>query len=107
MKKLIIAAIIAAGASVSASAASATAYWIQDGITLNARSGPSTHYEVLGKFRECTRVHVVAYKHGWAKVAYKHNYYWVSAKYLQDHKCAYGHGYKPRKIHKKHYSYGD
>ncbi|MCH2094700.1 MAG: hypothetical protein MK160_06220 [Rhodobacteraceae bacterium] len=96
MKKLIISAIIAT-AGLTASAASATTYWVQEGIKLNARTGPSTYYHAVGKFHGCTKLHVVAYKKGWAKVAYKHDYYWVSAKYLQNHAC-----YKAKK-HYKHY----
>lgn len=98
MKTLIISAIIAT-ASLGATAASATQAWVANGISLNARSGPSTHYNVLGKFHACTKVHVVAYKHGWAKVAYDHNYYWVAAKYLQGHSC---HKVKKHKQYKKH-----
>ena len=75
MKKLLIAAILAAGTTVTATAASATAYWVEHGITLNARSGPGTHYDVYGVLRSCTKVHVVGYKHGWAKIKYKGHYY--------------------------------
>lgn len=107
MKKLLIAAILAAGTTVTATAASATSYWVEPGITLNARSGPGTHYDVYGKLHACTKVHVVDYRHGWAKVSYKGHYYWVSAKYLQKHDC---HAYKPKhkkykKKYKKKYHY--
>lgn len=94
MKKLILSAIVAATA-MTASAASATQAWVGHN-ALNARSGPGTHYHVLGTFKSCTPVHIVAYSHGWAKVAFKHNYYWVSAKYLQGKPC----GWAPKK--KKH-----
>lgn len=97
MKKLVISAIVAA-ATLGASAASATQAWVGHN-ALNARSGPGTHYHVLGTFTPCTPVHVIGWKHGWAKVAYKHKYYWVSGKYLQSHGC-----YKAPK--KKHYGYG-
>lgn len=100
MKKLLISAIVAASA-LSASAASATSAWIEHGVTLNARSGPGTNYHVIGTFNPCTNVHVVAHQYGWAKVAYNHNYYWVSAKYLRNHAC---NTYTPPK--KKHYSGG-
>ncbi|MCR9272011.1 MULTISPECIES: SH3 domain-containing protein [Mameliella] len=85
MKKLILSAIVAATA-MTASAASATQAWVGK-TPLNARSGPSTHYQVLGVFNPCTPVHIVAYKHGWAKVKFQHNYYWVSSKYLSNHSC--------------------
>lgn len=106
MKKLIISAVFAAATTFTASAASATAYWVEHGITLNARSGPGTHYDVYKRIHACTKVHVVGYKHGWAKIKYNGYYYWVSAKYLSKHDC---HQYKPKKKYKKkykkHYSY--
>lgn len=98
MKTFIKAAAIALVATVSAGAASATTYWVKDGIHLNARSGPSASTYKVGTFNPCTKVHVVDYKHGWAKVVYKHKAYWVSAKYLQGHSCGY---HAPAK--KKHY----
>ena len=98
MKKIIASALIAA-ATHGASAASATQAWVGHS-ALNARSGPGTHYHVLGTFNPCTPVHVVAYNHGWAKVAYNHSYYWVSAKYLQGKSC-----YK-KNTYKKHGGYG-
>ena len=96
MKKIILSAIIAATA-MTASAASATQAWVGHS-QLNARSGPGTHYHVLGTFNPCTPVHVVAYKHGWAKVAFNHSYYWVSAKYLQGQSCHWA----PKKKHNGH-----
>lgn len=101
MKTFLIAAILAATTTVSATAASATTAWIEPGVHLNARSGPSTHYKVLGTFNPCTRVHAVKRHGSWIKVAFKGHYYWVSAKYLQDHDCGYS-GYTPKK---KHYSH--
>ncbi len=96
MKNLILSAIVAATA-MTASAASATQAWV-GGNHLNARSGPGTHYHVLGTFNPCTPVHVVAYNHGWAKVYFNHNYYWVSAKYLKGHSCKWA----PKKKHYGH-----
>ena len=96
MKKLLISAALAATAMTAATAASATQYWVENGISLNARSGPGTQYHVLGKFNPCTPVHVIAYTHGWAKVSYNYNYYWVSAKYLQNRSCHYGGGHQPK-----------
>ena len=87
MKKLIIAATLAAATTFGAVAAHASAAWVSSGITLNARSGPGTNYGVIGKFTPCTEVHVVSWQHGWAKVSYQHNQYWVSGKYLQTHAC--------------------
>ena len=86
MKTLIASALLAV-ATLSAGAASATQAWVTPGITLNARSGPSTHYDVLGKFTPCTPVHVVGWHSGWSKVAFNGHYYWVSAKYLQGQSC--------------------
>ncbi|KUF11576.1 SH3 domain-containing protein [Pseudoponticoccus marisrubri] len=100
MKKLVIAAILAT-ASMGATAASATQYWVEHGVKLNARSGPGTHYHVLGTFNPCTPVHVYAHKHGWAKVKFNGYWYWVSAKYLQKHACHY---HAPKKKH--HHSWG-
>lgn len=97
MKKLILSAIIAATA-MTASGASAAQAWVGHS-HLNARSGPSTHYQVLGVFQPCTPVHIVAYKHGWAKVYFKHSYYWVSAKYLKGQSC---HWSPPKKKHWGH-----
>ncbi len=105
MKKFIAAAILAASA-LSASAAAATQAYVGN-VHLNARSGPGTNYHVIGTFNPCTPVHVVAHKWGWAKVAYKHNYYWVSAQYLSGHSCHYAP--KPtykKKHYKKHYNNG-
>ena len=101
MKKLILSAIVAATA-MTASAASATQAWVGN-YALNARTGPGTHYHVLGTFKACTPVHIVAYKHGWAKVYFDYNYYWVSAKYLQNKPCYW----VPKKKyhHKKKYYY--
>ncbi len=96
MKKTLAAALIAA-ASLTAGAASATTYWVDHGVKLNARSGPGTHYKVLGTFSPCTRVHVVAYSRGWAKVVIDHHAYWVSAKYLQNRACG--------PVYKKSYGY--
>ena len=87
MKKIILAAVVAASATFSGVAAFANSGWVAPGITLNARSGPGTNYHVVGKFHPCTQVHVVAWQHGWAKVNYNHNHYWVSGKYLQNHAC--------------------
>ncbi|SMX44945.1 SH3 domain-containing protein [Maliponia aquimaris] len=99
MKKFILSAVLAA-ATMGASAASATQAWVGN-YALNARSGPGAHYYVLGTFEACTPVHIVAYKHGWAKVYFNHNYYWVSAKYLQGQPCYW----VPKKKHhsNKHY----
>ena len=44
MKNIFKAAAIAIAATFAAGAASATTYWVQDGIHLNARSGPGTQY---------------------------------------------------------------
>ncbi|MCJ7872274.1 SH3 domain-containing protein [Marinovum sp. 2_MG-2023] len=103
MKNLLLAALLVAGTSVAATTASATSYWVEHGITLNARSGPGTYYDVIGKVHSCTRIHVVGYHKGWAKVSWKGHYYWVSAKYLQKHECHHN-TYKPKK--KKYYGGG-
>lgn len=100
MKKLLISAIIAATA-MGATAATASTAWIEKGVKLNARSGPGTYYKVIGTFHPCTKIHVVGWKNGWAKVSYNHHYYWVSGKYLQNHSC--NHYVKPKK---KHYGHG-
>ncbi|MFW2544021.1 SH3 domain-containing protein [Primorskyibacter sp. 2E107] len=97
MSRFLTAAALAVSATLCAAPAVATPYWIDSGVTLNARSGPGTNYHVIGTFQPCTRVHVQAYTHGWAKVSYNQRYYWVSAKYLQDHAC--GQGYKPKPKH--------
>lgn len=89
MKTIVKTALFAIATTLAAGAASATTYWVQDGVHLNARSGPGASYYKIGTFNPCTKVHVVAYKHGWAKVAYNHKTYWVSAKYLQDSSCGY------------------
>ena len=89
MKTTLKAAFIAAATLLSAGAAQATTYWVQDGVHLNARSGPSAQYHKVGTFNPCTKVHVIAYQHGWAKVAFNHKAYWVSAKYLQNRSCHY------------------
>ncbi|CAN0336604.1 unnamed protein product, partial [Chrysoparadoxa australica] len=39
--------------------------------------------------------------HGWAKVNFNHNYYCVSANYLQGQSC---HWAPKKKHHKKHYN---
>ncbi|WP_299933898.1 SH3 domain-containing protein [uncultured Pelagimonas sp.] len=101
MKKLLISAIIAA-ASIGATTASASSAWIEHGVKLNARSGPGTHYNVIGTFHACTQIHVVGWQHGWAKVSYNHNHYWVAGKYLQNHACT--NHYKPKP---KHNNYGN
>ena len=98
MKTLVISAIVAATA-LTASAASATQAWVGN-VTLNARSGPGTNYQVLGSFNPCTPVDVIEYQYGWAKEYYNNTYYWVSAKYLQDYACTYTpqqHTYTPPK----------
>ncbi|WGW02957.1 SH3 domain-containing protein [Tropicibacter oceani] len=90
MKRILTAAAITLTTSLVAGAALATPYWVDNGITLNARSGPGTNYHVLGSFPPCTKVHVIAHQHGWAKLSYNNGYYWVSAKYLQNHACNTG-----------------
>lgn len=90
MSRFLTAATILA-ASLTASAAAATPYWVDHGVTLNARSGPGTNYHVIGALPSCAKVHVVGYKHGWAKIKSGHGYYWVSAKYLQKHACRSNH----------------
>ncbi len=102
MKNIILSAAVAAATLMSAGAAAANSAWVDHGIKLNARSGPGTQYHVIGTFNPCTKVHVVAQKWGWAKVAFNHNYYWVSAKYLQNHSCHY---VPKKKVYKKkHYN---
>lgn len=100
MTRLFSAALLAV--SLTASAAAATPYWVDHGVTLNARSGPGTSYHVVGTLHSCSKVHVVGYKHGWAKISTKHGYYWVSAKYLQNQACQTY--YKPKK---KTYGHGN
>ncbi|MGP6086195.1 SH3 domain-containing protein [Antarctobacter jejuensis] len=91
MKKIVLAAIVAATA-MTASAASATQAWIGNN-HLNARSGPGVEYHKLGVFNPCTPVHIVKFTtdhYGnptWYKVYFKHNYYWVKADYVQGHAC--------------------
>lgn len=89
MKKYLIAAVLAATSTLAATAASASTYWVKYGITLNARSGPGTYYDVIGKFHSCNAVNVVDYQNGWAKISYNGYNYWVSSRYLQQHKCGY------------------
>ncbi len=101
MKKFLIAAAVAASTLVTAGTASATTFWVEKGVTLNARTGPGTYYDVIGQLNQCRKVHVVAYKKGWAKVSWKGRYFWVSAKYLSSHKCRYG--YKKNYHVKKYY----
>jgi len=98
MKTLIVSAIIAA-ATLTAGTASATQAWIGK-TALNARSGPGTSYHKIGTFKPCTKVHVVAHTHGWAKVRFNHNYYWVAAKYLRNSSC---HKPKVKTYVKPHY----
>lgn len=93
MKTFLTAALLAAS-TLAAGAASATPVWIEKGIHLNARSGPGAQYHKLGTFDPCTRVHAVAYHHGWAKVVYNHHAYWVSAKYLRGSSC-----HTPKRYH--------
>ena len=76
-------------ATLAAGAASANTYWVEDGIHLNARSGPGTQYYAETTLKPCTKVEVVGQKWGWAKISYNYQTYWVSAKYLQDYKCGY------------------
>jgi uncharacterized protein YraI len=113
MTNLFKAAALAIAATLAAGAASASSFWVQDGIHLNARSGPGTQYYTQATFSPCTKVHVIGYKWGWAQVSYNHQTYWVSAKYLQDSKCGYraprqaygGHAtYKPAPTYKKTYT---
>ena len=99
MKTVLRAAALAAATLVAASTASAATWWV-GGSALNARSGPGTQYHVLGTFDPCTRVNVVGYSHGWAKIAWNNSHYWVSAKYLRDSAC---HAHKPKP--KKGYGY--
>ena len=94
MKTFLLSAALAAATLFSAGAASATQAWV-GGSALNARSGPGTQYHVIGTFNPCTPVHVVGWQHGWAKVAWNHQYYWVSAKYLRNTAC--GHARPTRK----------
>ncbi len=86
MKKLLIATILAS-AAVSATSASAASWWVEPGITLNARSGPGTHYDVYARIHACSVVEVHEFQSGWAHISYKGSKYWVSQKYLQDHNC--------------------
>ena len=103
MKKFLIAAAVAAATLASAGTASATTFWVEKGVTLNARTGPGTYYDVIGQLKQCRKVHVVAYKKGWAKVSWKGHYFWVAAKYLSNHKCHYGHATYKKHGSKKHH----
>ena len=87
MKKHILATAIAVSTVFSAASAMANSSWVAQGVTLNARSGPGTNYHVMYKLPACAQVQVMGWQHGWAKVSYQHNQYWVSGKYLQTHAC--------------------
>lgn len=96
MKRFLTAIILAAGATVAATGASATTWWVEHGVTLNARSGPGTHYDVIGKFHACSPVDVVDHQSGWSRLLWQGHYYWVSSGYLQQYECS-NQSYTPRK----------
>ncbi len=96
MKTFLLSAVIAA-AALTAGTASATQAWVGHS-ALNARSGPGTNYHKVGTFQPCTPVHVIGHSHGWAKVAYNHSHYWVSAKYLRGSSC-HAQTYTPKPKH--------
>lgn len=98
MTNIIKATVISIATILAVGSASAATYWVEDGIHLNARSGPGTKYYTETTLKPCTKVEVVGQKWGWAKVSYKRSTYWVSAKYLQEYECGYR---APKKTYKK------
>ena len=100
--KLILAGALAIGMmAVSTVGAVAGTAWTTQQTALNARSGPGTSYHVLRSFKRCTKVHVITYSHGWAKVSYGKKHYWVSSKFLRGKPCATAH----HKTHSSHHKY--
>lgn len=101
--KVFLAGTLALGMMVAtASAAVAGSAWTSNKTALNARSGPGTDYHVLRSFKRCTKVHVVKYSHGWAKVSYNGKHYWVSSKFLRGKPCGASHHKTHSANHKYH-----
>lgn len=100
--KLILSGTLALGLmALTVGAVHAGTAWTSQQTSLNARSGPGTGYHVLRSFKRCTKVHVIKYSHGWAKVSYNGHHYWVSSKFLRGRPCGSAH----HKVHKSHHSY--
>jgi hypothetical protein len=104
--KLILAGTLAFGMlAVSTVAAVAGTAWTSQKTALNARSGPGTNYHVQRSFKRCTKVHVVKYSHGWAKVSYAGKHYWVSSKFLRGKPCATKHHNSHATTHHKYHTH--
>ena len=51
--------------------------------SLNIRKGPSTEYDILGKFASGDTVFVYSITNGWAKISYNNDIAYVSEKYIK------------------------
>jgi len=110
MKNLVMSALVAGATMLSVGIAEAGNAWTSKHTALNARSGPGTSYHVKYKFPKCTKVYVIKWQHGWAKVKYNGKHYWVSGKYLRGKPCNAhhnnGHGHGHAKYHTHHHKHG-
>ncbi|OWV41138.1 hypothetical protein CDZ97_00545 [Mameliella alba] len=79
-----------------ASAAAATTLWVdapRDGF-LNLRTGPSTHYQVIGKMPHASKVELLRAPGKWVKVRHVSGRVgWAHSRFLSDHRPrGHGHG---------------
>jgi uncharacterized protein YraI len=79
--------LVAATASLGAVGAQASSGWVQQGVSLNARSGPSTSYPVIHTFSSCSELTLGQWQNGWVQVSYNYQNYWVSGQYVANHAC--------------------
>ena len=57
--------------------------YTENGKTLNVRSSPETGDNIIGHLKYGTKVNVVAFEGGWAKIAYLGGNAWVPSRFLQ------------------------
>jgi len=87
MRKLLMMGVVAATATLGAVGAEASSGWVKQGVSLNARSGPSTGYPVVHTFSSCTELTLGQWQNGWVQVSYNYQNYWVAGQYVANHAC--------------------
>ncbi|GHG94719.1 SH3 domain-containing protein [Pseudodonghicola xiamenensis] len=84
LRKFLTPLLVAASLSFSAGALRADSYlYVQDGVFLNARSGPGTRYTAYQRLRPGTRLSIITKQGNWAQIRTPEGaILWVSANYL-------------------------
>ncbi|MYG27650.1 MAG: SH3 domain-containing protein, partial [Boseongicola sp. SB0677_bin_26] len=86
MKAVFAIAALLAAACVAPGSTDAGIFWVGDGTTLNARSGPGTGHARMTQLRPGTRLHELERRHDWSRVLLGDgSEVWVHNGYIVDH----------------------